>query len=367
MILLILHLPRHVIHACFDVQAARNIHKKDVATARIGEPTLPNTDGSLRNTHGSCVGIELDVLPNPRHQLRGIMLETRHLFRRKGFRFEELFEGLENHFIFHPRRKLVAFGLHVVVKNGHWHIAQVLIGEGIEQIECPLRLLSILLYESFDGSPVATSLYNIRYSIGDGEVFQRLCRWKRSHIGIAQRVFVGQTHGICSAQRLGNIGQKRLLLGRNNVQVLRLGHVLRIVSELDGELFIFTKRRFHIAKTPVFRCPHQHISFACREKSHALCIRIFRCGGVIFGIIIDFEIHFRVGYGLSLGCNHTESNLSRAAIVVDEVDFGEVIRAQHHFFGTIIVAKGTGVHEHCARGRGIKPTQIQHGFGLTSA
>ena len=137
--------------------------------------------------------------------------------------------------------------------------------------------------------------------------------------------------------------------------------------ERDGDGFVFAKRCLAVAIHAVFRSPHHHVAHAGGEECGTLLIGVFVHSGVEFAIIVDFKFHQSIFHRAVLGVNHLEIDAGCGAIVVNQIDFGVVAGAQHHLFGSTIVAECTGVHQHGARGRSVEPAEVENGFGLASA
>ena len=140
-----------------------------------------------------------------------------------------------------------------------------------------------------------------------------------------------------------------------------------MVREPNRNRLVLAKRGLCPAIPAVFRGPYEHVALAGSEERAAFFVGIFRHGTVKFGIVVDFEIHACPADGLPLAIDDAEIYAPRRTVVVDEVDFREIIGAQHHFLGAVVVAKGSCVHQQGARGRRVEPPEIQHGLGLAGS
>ena len=106
------------------------------------------------------------------------------------------------------------------------------------------------------------------------------------------------------------------------------------------------ERGLNVPKLPTFRCPHQHVALAGSEEGATLLVGIFRCYGAELGVVIDLEVHPRVGDGFTFLVHHAEVQSGAAPVVVYEVYLREARRPQHHLLRTSVVAEGSGVHQH---------------------
>ena len=113
-------------------------------------------------------------------------------------------------------------------------------------------------------------------------------------------------------------------------------------------MLILPERSLCIPEMPIFGCPDEHISLSCGEECLSVTVSVLGGSRVEFGIVIDFEVYPCICNGLPLPVDNTEIYLSCTSIVVYQIDFSEVVCAQHHFFGAFVVAESTCVHEHGA-------------------
>ena len=290
-------------------------------------------------------------------------METLPFGRAEGV-VERLLEGCDDEFVLHARAELVALGIHVVVENVALHVAQVLVAQRGEKFQRPFLPIGVLLYEVFDDPPVAPCLYNIRCSVGMGIAFHALLAGEGGDVGVADGVFEGEAAVVFLALCRRDRGQVGLFRRRDDVDFLACQACGLVVIEFDGDAFVLAERSLGIAEAAVLRRPDEHVALARREKGLSLGVGVFGSGRVELGVIVDFEVHARVVHGLAVAVHHLEVGPCRTAVVVDQVDFGEVARPEHDLLRPAIVAEGAGVHQHGSRCRCVEPAKVQYGFGF---
>ena len=191
-------------------------------------------------------------------------------------------------------------------------------------------------------------------------------------VGVAQRVFIGKAHLVHLLLHFAHLGHVHILGRGHDVERLHIeGGALAVgalmARQADVYLLVLAKGGLGVAVVAVVRGPYHHVAFTGREEGAALGVGVFGGHGAVFGVVVDFEVYACTLHGLTVSVGDEKVGASRGGIVVDEVDLGEVGGAQHHFFRTVVVAEGAGVHEHGARRGGVEPSQVKHSLGLAGA
>ena len=143
------------------------------------------------------------------------------------------------------------------------------------------------------------------------------------------------------------------------------GHFSRLLAFLTRQICL-TERSLYKAILTILRSPNHHIALTCRKKGLAILSRIFRHDRTKLCIIIDFKIHSCTLYRLAVSINYREVDTGRGAIIVYQIDFCIVGRAEHYLFRSVIVAKRLRMHQHGSRCGSIKPCQIKHSLRFAS-
>ena len=360
--LTVLYLRFHGIHACLYVQTTCHVHEEDVTAAPVGDTAFPYACRCLRNPHRLPVGIHADVLPDPFHQQGRVLSEACRIFGKD--LLKEPLVGGKNHLTLYARTQLAASGIHVILQNVHRHIPQVLVAQCREQSEGTFQSAGIFLYESLDGLPVSTCLYYIRCSSRVTVVLHCLFGRERGDISMADGVLISQPACILFALCLGHGRESSVLGRRDDVHVRLLGNVLLVIEKPDGDGLVFPEGGLGISELVVLGCPDYHVALAGGEEGLPLSVRVFRCGRVELGVIVDLEVDPGIIDRLSFPVHYLEINPCRTAVVVDKIDFREVAGAQHHLLRAFIVAERTGVHEHGTGGRLVEPGKIEDRLGF---
>ena len=235
-----------------------------------------------------------------------------------------------------------------------------------EQCQHPFLLIGMVIYKLLNGFPVATRQFIILFGQSVACGFIECC-----FVSMPYTILFHQSGFISLSLLRGHFGQFSAFNGRHNIHRIEctnhaLSHCFGIVGQSDSNVFVFSKRRLSKAVSPIFRCPHHHIAHASGKKGSSAVIGKFVYRRVIFGIVINFKLHLSFVHSLSSCVNHHKVDASSGGIIANEVNFGVVASAKHHLFRAAIVAKGLGMHQHSARSRQVKPSQVEHRFGFAS-
>ena len=103
------------------------------------------------------------------------------------------------------------------------------------------------------------------------------------------------------------------------------------------------------------------------QRNLTLGIRGQSYNGCIFAIVENLKLNGSTLYGLTLGVHHANNRVTHRSVVVDNVNLGVALTLLNNIFGAVIVAIYACVHQHSARGRLVKPRNIQCGLGLASS
>ena len=199
-----------------------------------------------------------------------------------------------------------------------------------------------------DSFPVSTGLNQIVGCAGE-QGLGFLGGNKSRYVCLADGVFTSKAHLIGGGHFWCHHGHDGMLNGWHDVDFVECGVSLHAVVsvELDIDLAVFAEGHLAVAIPAILAGPHEHISLASRQRGDAFVVGNLGGGRIEFAVIVDAELHSGTLDGFTLLVDHFHSSGCSGGIVADEVDFGEIAGAGHHFLGTIVIAKGTGVHQHC--------------------
>ena len=137
--------------------------------------------------------------------------------------------------------------------------------------------------------------------------------------------------------------------------------------EGDGHLVLIARFEDLEAKLAILGGVGHHATQSGGEPSLAVLVGGLAYHAAELGVVVDLEFHFDSRQRLAILINHGEGGLGGFAVVVNDVDFRDVVVTADHFLWTVVIAENPGMKQQGAGSRLVEPTQIQHGFGLAGA
>ena len=322
-----------------DIEAAGDIDEEHLARALVRDLELHGTYWRLGYLQRLRIGVETDVLLDPVGDLHRIGTELLDRLAVK-IVLEEALEGRDQHLVLHARTDLVALVGEAVLQDLRQDVAQVLVAQGIEDIQGTRLVVAMSVEESLNGTPVALRTKEI------GSILRRaVLRIMRATDGLMAYLVLGSKARLVGRSLLGrHLGHVGRLLGRHNRHIHTRDRII-VAVEGDRHLAVLAKGHLLVAILSVLGSPDDHVAQTSRQEGGTLHIRIFRHGREELGIVVDLEIHTGVGHRIALSVHHLEVGPAHLGIIADEVDLRIVGRAQHGLLRSVIVAKGTGVHQ----------------------
>lgn len=113
--------------------------------------------------------------------------------------------------------------------------------------------------------------------------------------------------------------------------------------------------------------PDEEVAEACGELCLAVLVGDDVGEGVVFGIVVEFELDVGSGHELVLGCVDGDGDFLGGSVVGEEVEFGVEVGFLDDFFVAAVTAEGFGVDHHAAGGGDGEPAHVELGVGLAGA
>ena len=245
-------------------------------------------------------------------------------------------------------------------------IAQVLVGEGREQVEGTRHLAALVGCgeEGVDGAPVTFGLdHEGAGSVAPAGGLVAHTLHEGGAVGGADGVFDGKAAVVVGSLGWGDGGYLCILLGGSDVDVGAVA-LANLMAEGNGDHRLAAKAHAAVAIGRAVGGYDEHIAVACRERHLTLGVGGLDGDGEELTIIIYAVFHARALDSAALGVGDPDGERGGWGVVAYHVDFGVVGCAAHHLLWPVVAAKHLGVHQHAAAGWGIEPAQVEYRFGL---
>ena len=187
-----------------------------------------------------------------------------------------------------------------------------------------------------------------------------------SRIGVADGVLLRHAAVVLGPLLGSHFRQIGVLHRRHDVKGFGK-EVAFLLIQFHGQLLLLAEGHLGKAETSVLRSPYQHIAQTGAQAASAVRTGILGAHSMELAIIVQLELHARIGHRIAAFIGHQHLDRSHGGIIGRNIYLREVRIPGHHFLDSVVITKDIRVHQHTAAGRGVKPTQIEHRLRLAGA